>query len=256
MVLLAALVADTVVAYTYTKYALVACNGRNEILASGTGYTLEQCEAVCNAAPACVSIEFGTSSNSGACQASSTCTNAYWSTGASGGNWDVYVKNPPSPFPPPPPPPLPPTPPPLPPPTWLPYAYTRHENVACDGRNEILAGGTGYTLEECQAVCNAAPSCVSIEFGTGDNVGACQASTSCTGTHWSGSAAGGLYDVYTRDVYTEGMAATLAALMARVEMLEQQNRCLQFQVDSDSQICVGSLTKSDLMGLEIRAKYE
>ena len=131
--------------------------------------------------------------------------------------------------------------------------YTKHPGVACDGRNEILGGGTGYTREECQAVCNASPLCVSIEFGVGDNVGGCQASTSCKAGEWTTGASAGEWDVYVREVSFDGMAASLVALTARVAELEQQNQCLQWQVEADSQLCVGSLSKTNLTGIQILA---
>ena len=132
--------------------------------------------------------------------------------------------------------------------------YTRHEGVACDGRNEILvASGSGYTLEECQAVCSADPSCVSIEYGVADNAGACQASTSCTVEHWATSQSQGRWDVYTREVSIERMAASWAALAARVAQLEQQNRCLQWHIEPNTRVCVGSLSTSELTGIQIRA---
>jgi hypothetical protein len=68
------------------------------------------------------------------------------------------------------------------------YSLYKHQwaMIGCGGRNELLqaSAGSGISIEECAARCDADASCVSIEVSPHTSVtettGICQLSTSCT----------------------------------------------------------------------------
>lgn len=104
------------------------------------------------------------------------CDGSIYAMTASGNYDTYYIHNchPPS---------APPPPPSLPPPPLYPIAgYTEHYQCGCSGNNDIngvqVYYASGKTLQECQDLCDAEPTCVSLEFSTYYS-GRCQLSDAC-----------------------------------------------------------------------------
>lgn len=58
--------------------------------------------------------------------------------------------------------------------------YTKFDQVACAGQNDIYESGDPHSLWECKAICDASTSCVSFEWEMGDGYdGGCYASSTC-----------------------------------------------------------------------------